>query len=99
MFSENFRCVLSFPTLTKSLLPLPDKYDRITDIDKRYVQRKSILSPVLKELKSTGEDKNMERAQAGKRNTLYYNSSFSFSDSYMVSAFIIYDGRGRMLSL
>ncbi|KAK2352566.1 lysine--tRNA ligase, cytoplasmic [Trifolium repens] len=32
-------CVLSFAILTKSLLPLPDKYHGLTDIDKRYRQR------------------------------------------------------------
>ncbi|KAK7286970.1 hypothetical protein RJT34_22352 [Clitoria ternatea] len=32
-------CVLSFTILTKSLLPLPDKYHGLTDIDKRYRQR------------------------------------------------------------
>ncbi|KAL3028117.1 hypothetical protein AAZX31_03G095400 [Glycine max] len=31
--------VLSFAILTKSLLPLPDKYHGLTDIDKRYRQR------------------------------------------------------------
>ncbi|CAN7001638.1 unnamed protein product [Brassica rapa subsp. trilocularis] len=32
-------CVSSFSILTKSLLPLPDKYHGLTDIDKRYRQR------------------------------------------------------------
>ncbi|KAG7577095.1 Aminoacyl-tRNA synthetase class II [Arabidopsis thaliana x Arabidopsis arenosa] len=32
-------CVNSFSILTKSLLPLPDKYHGLTDIDKRYRQR------------------------------------------------------------
>ncbi|XP_061364971.1 lysine--tRNA ligase, chloroplastic/mitochondrial [Gastrolobium bilobum] len=32
-------CVLSLAILTKSLLPLPDKYHGLTDIDKRYRQR------------------------------------------------------------
>nr|XP_007131464.1 hypothetical protein PHAVU_011G015700g [Phaseolus vulgaris]ESW03458.1 hypothetical protein PHAVU_011G015700g [Phaseolus vulgaris] len=32
-------CVLSFAILTKSLLPLPDKYHGLTDKDKRYRQR------------------------------------------------------------
>ncbi|KAM3217877.1 Lysine--tRNA ligase [Capsicum baccatum] len=32
-------CVKSFSILTKSLLPLPDKYHGLTDIDKRYRQR------------------------------------------------------------
>lgn len=32
-------CVNSFEILTKSLLPLPDKYHGLTDIDKRYRQR------------------------------------------------------------
>ncbi|KAK7382838.1 hypothetical protein VNO80_01938 [Phaseolus coccineus] len=32
-------CVLSFAILTKSLLPLPDKYHGLTDTDKRYRQR------------------------------------------------------------
>lgn len=32
-------CVLSFAILTKSLLPLPDKYHGLTDIDIRYRQR------------------------------------------------------------
>ncbi|XP_004515332.1 lysine--tRNA ligase, chloroplastic/mitochondrial [Cicer arietinum] len=32
-------CALSFAILTKSLLPLPDKYHGLTDIDKRYRQR------------------------------------------------------------
>ncbi|KAJ4837369.1 Lysine--tRNA ligase, chloroplastic/mitochondrial [Turnera subulata] len=32
-------CVSSFAILTKSLLPLPDKYRGLTDIDKRYRQR------------------------------------------------------------
>ncbi|KAL0436755.1 UNVERIFIED_CONTAM: Lysine--tRNA ligase, chloroplastic/mitochondrial [Sesamum radiatum] len=32
-------CVTSFSILTKSLLPLPDKYHGLTDIDKRYRQR------------------------------------------------------------
>lgn len=32
-------CVASFSILTKSLLPLPDKYHGLTDIDKRYRQR------------------------------------------------------------
>ncbi|KAF9611720.1 hypothetical protein IFM89_034903 [Coptis chinensis] len=32
-------CVSSFAILTKSLLPLPDKYHGLTDIDKRYRQR------------------------------------------------------------
>ncbi|KAK9088069.1 hypothetical protein Syun_030463 [Stephania yunnanensis] len=32
-------CVNSFGILTKSLLPLPDKYHGLTDIDKRYRQR------------------------------------------------------------
>ncbi|CAJ2664962.1 unnamed protein product [Trifolium pratense] len=32
-------CVISFAILTKSLLPLPDKYHGLTDIDKRYRQR------------------------------------------------------------
>ncbi|KAF7814753.1 lysine--tRNA ligase, chloroplastic/mitochondrial [Senna tora] len=32
-------CVHSFTILTKSLLPLPDKYHGLTDIDKRYRQR------------------------------------------------------------
>ena len=31
--------VQSFAILTKSLLPLPDKYHGLTDIDKRYRQR------------------------------------------------------------
>lgn len=29
----------SFSILTKSLLPLPDKYHGLTDVDKRYRQR------------------------------------------------------------
>lgn len=29
----------SFAILTKSLLPLPDKYHGLTDVDKRYRQR------------------------------------------------------------
>lgn len=32
-------CVNSFSILTKSLLPLPDKYHGLTDVDKRYRQR------------------------------------------------------------
>ncbi|GFP95640.1 lysine--tRNA ligase [Phtheirospermum japonicum] len=32
-------CVTSFSILTKSLLPLPDKYHGLTDVDKRYRQR------------------------------------------------------------
>ncbi|KAL0390390.1 UNVERIFIED_CONTAM: Lysine--tRNA ligase, chloroplastic/mitochondrial [Sesamum calycinum] len=32
-------CLTSFSILTKSLLPLPDKYHGLTDIDKRYRQR------------------------------------------------------------
>ncbi|XP_051131481.1 lysine--tRNA ligase, chloroplastic/mitochondrial [Andrographis paniculata] len=32
-------CVTSFTILTKTLLPLPDKYHGLTDIDKRYRQR------------------------------------------------------------
>ncbi|KAM7256681.1 hypothetical protein ACFE04_012422 [Oxalis oulophora] len=32
-------CVNSFAILTKSLLPLPDKYHGLTDVDKRYRQR------------------------------------------------------------
>ncbi|WCJ37721.1 Lysine--tRNA ligase [Euphorbia peplus] len=32
-------CVNSFNILTKSLLPLPDKYHGLTDVDKRYRQR------------------------------------------------------------
>lgn len=32
-------CVNSFTILTKSLLPLPDKYHGLTDVDKRYRQR------------------------------------------------------------
>ncbi|KAK4773552.1 hypothetical protein SAY87_028571 [Trapa incisa] len=32
-------CVSSFAILTKSLLPLPDKYHGLTDVDKRYRQR------------------------------------------------------------
>ncbi|KAG6781832.1 hypothetical protein POTOM_014747 [Populus tomentosa] len=32
-------CVSSFSILTKSLLPLPDKYHGLTDVDKRYRQR------------------------------------------------------------
>jgi len=32
-------CVQSFAILTKSLLPLPDKYHGLTDIDIRYRQR------------------------------------------------------------
>ncbi|XP_057953077.1 lysine--tRNA ligase, chloroplastic/mitochondrial [Malania oleifera] len=32
-------CVDSFAILTKSLLPLPDKYHGLTDVDKRYRQR------------------------------------------------------------
>ncbi|KAM7262248.1 hypothetical protein ACFE04_021325 [Oxalis oulophora] len=32
-------CVNSFAILTKSLLPLPDKYHCVTDVDKRYRQR------------------------------------------------------------
>ncbi|CAN0887699.1 Lysine--tRNA ligase, chloroplastic/mitochondrial [Linum grandiflorum] len=32
-------CVKSFTILTKSLLPLPDKYHGLTDVDKRYRQR------------------------------------------------------------
>ncbi|KAL3518921.1 hypothetical protein ACH5RR_021510 [Cinchona calisaya] len=32
-------CVNSFSVLTKSLLPLPDKYHGLTDVDKRYRQR------------------------------------------------------------
>ncbi|KAI4354675.1 hypothetical protein L6164_003522 [Bauhinia variegata] len=32
-------CVHSFAILTKSLLPLPDKYHGLTDVDKRYHQR------------------------------------------------------------
>lgn len=32
-------CVTSFSILTKSLLPLPDKFHGLTDIDKRYRQR------------------------------------------------------------
>ncbi|XP_008449893.1 lysine--tRNA ligase, chloroplastic/mitochondrial isoform X3 [Cucumis melo] len=32
-------CVNSFEILTKSLLPLPDKYHGLTDVDKRYRQR------------------------------------------------------------
>ncbi|KAK3037018.1 hypothetical protein RJ639_031592 [Escallonia herrerae] len=32
-------CVDSFSVLTKSLLPLPDKYHGLTDVDKRYRQR------------------------------------------------------------
>ncbi|KAI4356610.1 hypothetical protein L6164_000620 [Bauhinia variegata] len=32
-------CVHSFAILTKSLLPLPDKYHGLTDVDKRYRQR------------------------------------------------------------
>ncbi|CAA3026149.1 lysine--tRNA ligase, chloroplastic mitochondrial [Olea europaea subsp. europaea] len=32
-------CVNSFSILTKSLLPLPDKYRGLTDVDKRYRQR------------------------------------------------------------
>lgn len=31
--------VSSFSILTKSLLPLPDKYHGLTDVDKRYRQR------------------------------------------------------------
>jgi lysyl-tRNA synthetase class II len=31
--------VNSFAILTKSLLPLPDKYHGLTDVDKRYRQR------------------------------------------------------------
>lgn len=32
-------CVNSFSILTKALLPLPDKYHGLTDVDKRYRQR------------------------------------------------------------
>lgn len=32
-------CVNSFAILTKSLLPLPDKYHGLTDVEKRYRQR------------------------------------------------------------
>ncbi|CAN1294774.1 Lysine--tRNA ligase, chloroplastic/mitochondrial [Linum perenne] len=32
-------CLKSFTILTKSLLPLPDKYHGLTDVDKRYRQR------------------------------------------------------------
>lgn len=32
-------CLNSFSILTKSLLPLPDKYHGLTDVDKRYRQR------------------------------------------------------------
>nr|XP_018686457.1 PREDICTED: lysine--tRNA ligase, chloroplastic/mitochondrial isoform X1 [Musa acuminata subsp. malaccensis] len=32
-------CVKNFEILTKSLLPLPDKYHGLTDVDKRYRQR------------------------------------------------------------
>ncbi|KAK3409658.1 hypothetical protein EUGRSUZ_J01764 [Eucalyptus grandis] len=32
-------CVNTFAILTKSLLPLPDKYHGLTDVDKRYRQR------------------------------------------------------------
>ncbi|KAJ8570846.1 hypothetical protein K7X08_037818 [Anisodus acutangulus] len=40
-------CANSFSILTKSLLPLPDKYHGLTDIDKRYRQRyvDMILNP------------------------------------------------------
>jgi lysyl-tRNA synthetase class II len=35
--------VKKFEILTKSLLPLPDKYHGLTDVDKRYRQRLAFI--------------------------------------------------------
>jgi lysyl-tRNA synthetase class 2 len=35
--------VKNFEILTKSLLPLPDKYHGLTDVDKRYRQRLAFI--------------------------------------------------------